>query len=166
MLRPLEISLRVLEPGELDDWLALLNSASQGCPGFEPLVPLDYRRLQARGYADPCSPLVAVHGTELYGGVTFAAGRSSQRGRLNDLCVRPEVRRHGLGRALVTAALAELRERGIQHVQAQGWPVAAYDALYRSVGLVPARRYRLLAAPATGWRPMAMTRPRKVSRPR
>jgi ribosomal protein S18 acetylase RimI-like enzyme len=145
MIRPPEITLRLLAAGELDAWLALLNAASHDCPGFEPQVRLDYTRRQVRGDVDPASPLVALHGSELIGGVSFAAGRQSKRGRLSDLVVSPDCRRRGIGQALVAAALAELRARGVTIVQAQDWSTTAYDRLYRGLGFRPARRYQRFA---------------------
>lgn len=116
-----EQQIRFLRADELNAWLALMNEARRDCPGYEPLVALDYARMRERGDLDPAGPLVAVRDGALVASVSFAAGKT--RGRLRDLAVRADSRRQGVAHALVDAAMVQLRERGIRLIEAQDWDV-------------------------------------------
>ena len=90
---------------------------------------------------DPALWLVAWDGDEIAG---YAAGMiSAEGGFVNDLAVRRQWRRRGLGSALLLAELRELAARGARvvrlFVDAQNQSGAA--ALYERAGMVVARRF-------------------------
>ncbi len=101
----MDIPLRIspLAEGVGLAWLSLMNSGLRDCPGFEPLVSLDYQRMWGGDRARAGLTLAAERGGELVGAVSLIFG--TRRGRLRDLVVRPDARRCGTGTALVEAAL-------------------------------------------------------------
>lgn len=123
-------------------WLSLINSGLQDCPGFEPLVNLDYQRLWSGAQAMTGLTLAAERGEELVGAVSLIFGK--HRGRLRDLVVQSDSRRCGIGTALIEAALDRLREQGLRLAEAQDWDAPSYQAFYDALGFRPARRYFFL----------------------
>ncbi len=123
-------------------WLSLMNGGLRDCPGFEPLVVLDYQRMWGGDQARTGLTLAAKRGGELVGAVSLIFGK--RRGRLHDLVVRPDARRCGTGTALLKAALARFRERGLRLAEAQDWDAPPYRAFYEALGFRPAQRYLYL----------------------
>ena len=138
--RAVQIRPLVQEAGR--EWSALMNGGLQDCPGFEPLVELDYERLWSGDRVTTGLTLAAQSGAELVGALSVIFGQ--KRGRLRDLVVRSDSRRRGVGTALVQAALQRLRERGLELAEAQDWDVLSYRAFYVARGFRPVRRYLLL----------------------
>jgi GNAT superfamily N-acetyltransferase len=137
---PFQISL--LEEGTGPAWLSLMNSGLRDCPGFEPLVDLDYQRMWGGDRATAILTLAAERGGELVGAVSLIFG--GRRGRLRDLVVRPGARRCGVGTALVEVALDRVRKEGQRLAEGQDWDVPSYRAFYEALGFRPVRRYLLL----------------------
>jgi len=145
---PLQIS--PLAEGAGPAWLSLMNSGLRDCPGFEPLVDLDYQRMWGGGRARTGLTLAAEREGELVGAVSLILG--TRRDRLRDLVVRPDARRCGVGTALVEAALDRFRSRGLHPstgsgqclAEGQDWDAPSYRAFYEALGFRPARRYLLL----------------------
>jgi len=123
-------------------WLSLMNNSLHDCPGFEPLVDLDYQRMWGRDGARTGFALGAERGGELLGAVSLIIGR--HRCCLRDLVVRPDVRRCRIGTALVEAALDRFRERGLCLAEAEDWDASSYCAFYEALGFRSVRRYLLL----------------------
>jgi GNAT superfamily N-acetyltransferase len=129
-------------------WVRLMNSGLEDCPGFEPLIELDHQRLWGGDQARTGLTLAARHGEDLLGAVSLIQGK--HQSRLRDLVVRPDVRRCGVGTALIELALDCLRQRGLPPstgpglAEAQDWDVPSYRAFYKALGFRPARRYLLL----------------------
>jgi len=119
-----------------------MNSSLQDCPGFEPLVDLDYRRMWGGDRARTGLTLAAKRGGELLGAVSLIIGQ--HRRRLRDLVVLPDARRRGIGTALVEAALDRFRERGLRLAEAKDWDASSYRAFYAALGFHPVRRHLLL----------------------
>lgn len=124
------------------EWATLMNGGLQDCPGFEPLVELDYERLWSGDRAMTGLTLGAQSGADLIGALSVIFGR--KWGRLRDLVVRSDSRRRGAGTALVEAALEHLREHGLELAEAQDWDVPSYRAFYAAQGFRPVRCYLLL----------------------
>ena len=120
-------------------WLSLMNGSLQDCPGFEPLVDLDYQRMWGGDRARAGLTLAAERGGELVGGVSLIFG--TRRGRLRDLVVRPDARRCSIGTALIEAALDCFRKQGQRLAEAQDWDASSYRAFYEALGFRPTRRY-------------------------
>jgi len=131
-------------------WLSLMNRSLRDCPGFEPLIDLDYQRMWGGDRVRTGLTLAAEREGELVGAVSLIFDR--HRGRLRDLVVRPDARRRGIGTALIGAALGRFREQslhpsagsGQRLAEAQDWDVPPYRAFYEALGFCPARRYLLL----------------------
>ena len=123
-------------------WLALMNSGLRDCPGFEPLVDLDYQRMWGGDRVRTGVTLATERAREIVGVVSLLYG--SHRGRLRDLVVRQDARRRGVGTALVQAALDRFRAQGLRLAEAQDWDAPSYRAFYEGLGFCPARRYLLL----------------------
>ena len=134
---PFQIGL--LEEGAGPAWLSLMNGSLRDCPGFEPLVDLDYQRMWGGDRARTGFTLTAECGGELVGAVSLIFGR--HRGWLRNLVVRPNARRCGIGTALIEAALDRFRERGQRLAEAQDWDAPPYRAFYAALGFRPVRRY-------------------------
>ena len=81
METPLQV--RPLEEEAGPAWLSLMNDSLQGCPGFEPLIELDYQRLWSGDQAKTGLTLAAERSGKLVGAVSLLVG--SRRGRLRDL---------------------------------------------------------------------------------
>jgi GNAT superfamily N-acetyltransferase len=145
---PFQISL--LEEGAGPAWLSLMNSGLRDCPGFEPLVDLDYQRMWGGDRATAGFTLGAERGGELVGALSLIFG--GRRGCLRDLVVRPDARRCGVGTALVEVALDRFRSRGLYPStgsgqclsEGQGWDASSYRAFYKALDFRLVRRYLLL----------------------
>jgi GNAT superfamily N-acetyltransferase len=146
MANPLQVGPLDAEAGLA--WVQLMNSGLEDCPGFEPLIELDYQRLWGGDRARTGLTLAARRGGELLGAVSLIFG--NHRSRLRDLVVRLDARRRGIGTTLVETALDRFRQRGLQPstgpglAEAQDWDVPSYRAFYEALGFRPARRYLLL----------------------
>lgn len=136
------LTVRLLPEKAGPAWLSLVNDSLQDCPGFEPLIDLDYQRLWSGDRAGGGLTLAAERGGELVGAVSLISG--SHRGRLRDLIVRAEARRSGVGTALIEAALDRFDKEGQHLAEAQDWDAPPYRAFYEARGFRPARRYLLL----------------------
>jgi len=123
-------------------WLSLINSGLRDCPGFEPLIDLDYQRMWGGDRVRTGLTLAAERGGGLVGAVSLIFGR--HRGQLRDLVVQPDARRCGVGTALIEAALDRFREQALRLAEAQDWDAPTYRAFYEALGFRPARRYLLL----------------------
>lgn len=134
---PLQVRPLAEEAGPA--WLFLMNSGLRDCPGFEPLVRLDYQRMWGGDRARRGLTLAAEREGELVGAVSLVFG--NHRGRLRDLVVRPDARRCGIGTALIKAALDHFRKEGQHLIEAQDWDAPSYRAFYEALGFHPARRY-------------------------
>lgn len=81
--------------------------------------------------------LIGLAGDESPAGLLIAR-RAADEAELLTLGVTPDHRRHGLGRALLRRALADLSHRGVKDLFLEvGHHNAAALALYRSLGAVP-----------------------------
>ena len=76
----------------------------------------DARAVEALLVRDPQALLVATDDGRLAGSIV--AGWDGWRGQLSRLAVRPDLRRHGLGTALVRAAEDRLRALGARRIAA------------------------------------------------
>ncbi|MCK4314879.1 MAG: GNAT family N-acetyltransferase, partial [Anaerolineae bacterium] len=137
---PFQIGL--LEEGAGPAWLSLMNSSLRDCPGFEPLVALDYQRMWGGDRARAGLTLAAEREGELVGAISLIFG--GRRGCLRDLVVRPDARRCGVGTALIEAALDRFRKRGLRLAEAQDWDAPPYRAFYAALGFCPVRCYLYL----------------------
>ena len=120
-------------------WLSLMNGSLRDCPGFEPLVNLDYQRMWGGDRVTTGFTLAAERGGELVGAVSLIFGR--RRGCLRDLVVRPDARRCGVGTALIEAALDCFRKQGQRLAEAQDRDAPSYRAFYEARDFCPVRRY-------------------------
>jgi ribosomal protein S18 acetylase RimI-like enzyme len=136
------VRIRPLAQEAGPEWSALMNSGLQNCPGFEPVVELDFEQLWSGDRAMMGLTLGAQGEADLIGAISVIFGH--KRGQLRDLVVRSDGRRRGVGTALVGAALERLRERGLELAEAQDWDVPSYRAFFVAQGFRPVRRYLLL----------------------
>jgi ribosomal protein S18 acetylase RimI-like enzyme len=80
-------------------------------------------------------------------------------GKLNDVFVDPEARRHGVGRALVAAALAELAARGAPRtVLVTAWRNPDAHAFFEALGFRRTMLEMTIEAPSAGKRRGVATR--------
>lgn len=103
-----------------------------------------FQTLDAELKALPAGFLVVLLGTAdgAPAGCVALKELPDRRAEIVRLYVRPEARRHGLGRALVDAALETARLRGAENVVLHTltrWRAAT--ALYRSMGFTPTTPY-------------------------
>jgi len=122
-----EVTIRPFAPGDEDALVALWEAAGLTRPWNDPHRDIA-RKLRVR----PEWLLLAVTGTEIVGSVMV--GYDGHRGWVNYLAVLPARRRTGIGRALMSAAEAALREAGCPKVNLQiratnREAIAFYDAL-------------------------------------
>jgi GNAT superfamily N-acetyltransferase len=140
-LRQVEVAL----PTGLAEPLALLEEALRdGDP-----VPEDFAdRLRKAVEAGDVEVLVARAEDQLLGVALLAYRLNVSAGGLfasvEDLYVRPEARRRGVGRALLQAADERCGERGISYVEAQVEEKGA-ELLYTAVGYEPETGVRVLS---------------------
>jgi GNAT superfamily N-acetyltransferase len=140
-LRPVEVAL----PTGLAEPLALLEEALRdGDP-----VPEDFAdRLRKAVEAGDVEVLAVRTEDQLLGVALLAYRLNVSTGGLfasvEDLYVRPEARRRGVGRALLQAADERCEERGISYVEAQ---VEEKEAVlfYAAVGYKPETGVRVLS---------------------
>lgn len=140
-MRQVEVAL----PTGLSEPLALLEEALRdGDP-----VPEDFAdRLRKAVEAGDVEVLAARAEDQLLGVALLAYRLNVSAGGLfasvEDLYVRPEARRRGVGRALLQAADERCEERGISYVEAQVEEKEA-ELLYAAVGYEPETGVRVLS---------------------
>jgi len=140
-LRQVEVAL----PTGLAEPLALLEEALRdGDP-----VPEDFAdRLRKAVEAGDVEVLAARAEDQLLGVALLAYRLNVSAGGIfasvEDLYVRPEARRRGVGRALLQAADERCEERGISYVEAQVEEKEA-ELLYAAVGYEPETGVRVLS---------------------
>ena len=140
-MRQVEVAL----PTGLAEPLALLEEALRdGDP-----VPEDFAdRLRKAVEAGDVEVLAARAEDQLLGVALLAYRLNVSAGGLfasvEDLYVRPEARRRGVGRALLQAADERCEERGISYVEAQVEEKEA-ELLYAAVGYEPETGVRVLS---------------------
>jgi GNAT superfamily N-acetyltransferase len=140
-LRPVEVAL----PTGLGEPLALLEEALRdGDP-----VPEDFAdRLRKAVEAGDVEVLAARAEDQLLGVALLAYRLNVSAGGLfasvEELYVRPEARRRGVGRALLQAADERCEERGISYVEAQVEGKEA-ELFYAVVGYEPETGVRVLS---------------------
>jgi GNAT superfamily N-acetyltransferase len=140
-LRPVEVTL----PTDLAEPLALLEEALRdGDP-----VPEDFAdRLRKAVEAGDAEVLTARAEDQILGVALLAYRLSVSAGGLfasvEDLYVRPEARRRGVGRALLQAADERCEERGISYVEAQVEEREA-ELFYAALGYEPETGVRVLS---------------------
>jgi GNAT superfamily N-acetyltransferase len=141
-LRPVEVTL----PTGLAEPLALLEEALRdGDP-----VPEDFAdRLRKAVEAGDAEVLAARAEDQILGVALLAYRLSVSAGGLfasvEDLYVRPEARRRGVGRALLQAADERCEERGISYVEAQVEEREA-ELFYAALGYEPETGVRVLSS--------------------
>ena len=64
---------------------------------------------------NPDTSVVAEEGDSIVGAIL--CGHDGRRGCLYHVCVRKDMRRHGIGRAMTTAAMKSLQDEGINKVE-------------------------------------------------
>ena len=137
--------VEVAPPTGLSEPLALLEEALRdGDP-----VPEDFAdRLRKAVEAGDVEVLAARAEDQLLGVALLAYRLNVSAGGLfasvEDLYVRPEARRRGVGRALLQAADERCEERGISYVEAQVEEKEA-ELLYAAVGYEPETGVRVLS---------------------
>jgi GNAT superfamily N-acetyltransferase len=140
-LRPVEVAL----PTGLAEPLALLEEALRdGDP-----VPEDFaNRLRKAVEAGGVEVLAARTEDQILGVALLAYRLNVSAGGLfasvEDLYVRPEARRRGVGRALLQAADERFQERGISYVEAQVEEKEA-EVFYAALGYEPETGVRVLS---------------------
>ena len=140
-MRPVEVAL----PTGLAEPLALLEEALRdGDP-----VPEDFAdRLRKAVEAGDVEVLAARAEDQLLGVALLAYRLNVSAGGLfasvEELYVRPEARRRGVGRALLQAADERCEERGISYVEAQVEEKEA-ELFYAAVGYKPETGVRVLS---------------------
>ena len=140
-MRPVEVAL----PTGLAEPLALLEEALRdGDP-----VPEDFAdRLRKAVEAGDLEVLAARAEDQLLGVALLAYRLNVSAGGLfasvEELYVRPEARRRGVGRALLQAADERCEERGISYVEAQVEEKEA-ERFYAAVGYKPETGVRVLS---------------------
>lgn len=115
---PHELAVRPLGDGDAEAVRSLLNEAFADDPFHAELSPAAFREsyLGGRGF-DPALWWLAWDEGELAGFMlAFPEHAGDQVGWLETLAVRPRWRRHGLGEALMRAAIRELHARGFRSV--------------------------------------------------
>ena len=140
-MRPVEVAL----PTGLAEPLALLEEALRdGDP-----VPEDFAdRLRKAVEAGDVEVLAARAEDQLLGVALLAYRLNVSAGGLfasvEDLYVRPEARRRGVGRALLQAADERCEKRGISYVEAQV-EVREAELFYAALGYEPETGVRVLS---------------------
>jgi GNAT superfamily N-acetyltransferase len=140
-LRPVEVAL----PTGLAEPLALLEEALRD---GDPVPEYFADRLRKAVEAGDVEVLAARAEDQLLGVALLAYRLNVSAGGLfasvEDLYVRPEARRRGVGRALLQAADERCEERGISYVEAQVEEKEA-ELLYAAVGYEPEADVRVLS---------------------
>jgi GNAT superfamily N-acetyltransferase len=140
-LRPVEVAL----PTGLAEPLALLEEALRdGDP-----VPEDFADRLRKAVETGDVEVLAVRTEDQLLGVALLAYRLNVSAgglfaSVEDLYVRPEARRRGVGRALLQAADERFQERGISYVEAQVEEKEA-EVFYAALGYEPQTGVRVLS---------------------
>jgi ribosomal protein S18 acetylase RimI-like enzyme len=104
-----------------------------------------------REVAERSPTLVASDGGEPAGFVTVVR-HSPHAAELHVMAVRPELHRHGIGRALVTRAEERLRSDDVEYLQVKTLSATAGDAGYlKTLAFYQALGFRVLEEMPTLW---------------
>jgi GNAT superfamily N-acetyltransferase len=135
-----ELSVRAVAPADLPVLLSMFRELAD-YEHLEHLLRADEELLGSALFSDPpaAEAMLAERGGEAAGYVVFFTTFSTflciQGIWLEDLFVRPEHRRAGVGRALLAAVAARLRERGGERLE---WSALHWNELalgfYRGLG--------------------------------
>ncbi|MDX2591148.1 MULTISPECIES: GNAT family N-acetyltransferase [Streptomyces] len=139
-----ELRLRAARPADLDDVLAFWRTAAEGTSISDDRAGLE--RLVER---DPEALILAEREGELAG--TVIAGFDGWRCHLYRLAVRPELRRQGIGSALLAAA----EERFVRLGGRRGDAMVLVrneraQHAWRAAGYAPEERWRRWVKPLAG----------------
>jgi len=145
---PPGISVRTFVPGADDEVLWRTHQAAfADVPTHLPIDRVDYLADRAPA-EDPRLVLLAEHGAEVVGIAVCRAGTevAAEDGWVRDLGVLPAWRRHGIAMALLRAAFAAFRTRGLTGVALEVDDVTLEGAvaLYRRAGMRVTRRTDVL----------------------
>ena len=139
----LPVEVHPSAPGELSEPLSLLEEALRN---GEPLLPPFAEQIE-RAVERGDLELLAAWADGVPVGVTVLAFRPSISlgaifASIEDLYVKPDVRRQGVGRALLGAVGERCKERGVSYVEVQTDEAAAF---YMSLGYEPEEGVRVLS---------------------
>jgi len=139
----LRVEVRPSTPSELGKPLSLLEGSLRNGESVPPPFAGQLARAVERGdlellaaWADgePVGVTVLAFRPSISLGATFAS--------IEDLYVKPDARRRGVGRALLGAVEERCKERGVSYVEVQTDEAAAF---YMSLGYEPEERVRVLS---------------------
>ena len=138
------IEVRTVAPGEIPESLSLFEEFLRD---GEPLPTPFARRLTRSVEAGDLEILAAFSGNRIVGVILLAFRPSVSAGSLfasvEDLYVKPEARRRGVGRALLEAVEERCRARGISYVEVQTDEEAT--SFYEASGYEPETGVRVLS---------------------
>jgi GNAT superfamily N-acetyltransferase len=140
------IEVRPTAPDELAEPLLLLEEFSRNGEPVPPLLTKQLARAIALGNLEVLAARVKPGGSHV--GVAVLAFRPSVSvgatfASIEDLYVRPEERRQGVGRALLEAVAERCRVRGVSYVEVQTDEAAA--PFYEALGYEPEPGVRVLS---------------------
>jgi GNAT superfamily N-acetyltransferase len=139
----LRVEVRLSAPDELSEPLSLLEESLRYGEPVPPPFAGQLARAVERGnlellaaWADggPVGVIVLAYRPSISLGATFAS--------IEDLYVKPDARRRGVGRALLEAVGERCKERGVSYVEVQTDEAVAF---YMSLGYKPEERIQVLS---------------------
>jgi GNAT superfamily N-acetyltransferase len=145
----LNVEVSTVSPGELREPLALLEEWMREGKALPDIFVEELRDLVARGRMDVFS---AVRDGEVLGVAVVAYRPAISLGdsfaSLEEVFVRPEAQRQGIGRALIQSIEERCVAKGISYIEVQS--IEGAEPFYRAAGFLPDTEARLL------WRSIAL----------
>jgi mycothiol synthase len=150
MPMPLSLLVRPCVRGPDDELrVDIINRAYASLEGFLPLTVEEVRRWAVSPQEQRRNRFIAELDEAPAGTVASRVDpdRAEQKGFVEELCVVPELRRRGVGTALVEAALADLRSRGAAVAEAREADRAETNAFLGSLGFKVTRSFSEMLRP-------------------
>lgn len=136
----------VLQPASTADLKTLARALTSGYTGYEIPIQIDALELQhhiEKNDLDLTASYIVLHQAAVVG--IALLGLREGRGWVGGLGVHPHYRRHGIGRRLMQALIAQARQQGLTSLQLE--VIESNHAairLYQTLGLAASRRLFVL----------------------
>jgi GNAT superfamily N-acetyltransferase len=138
----MELSVRNYREGDEETWVSVMNDSLRDCPGYEARTMLDFLSWKNSGQFDEKGLFFALDGKDVVGTVAAVPLKhlAKRKGRVTDLAVLRSHQRHGVGSALLNAAVTYLGKAGVEEAEAWSWSAPSFVEFYQKRGFRPVRK--------------------------
>jgi GNAT superfamily N-acetyltransferase len=138
----MKLSVRNYKKGDEAAWLSVVNDGLKDCLGYEARTMSDFLSWKDSGQFEEKGLFFAQDGEDVVGTVAAVPLKhlAKKKARVTDLAVLPSHRRHGVGSALLNAAVTYFEKAGVKEAEAWSWDAASFLEFYQKRGFKPVRK--------------------------